>query len=219
MKKIILMLFSFLLLPITLLANETKEEKLNDSIDISMEENFIKYDNITEDIIYENKKLSDRLFMEYYFNFFSTIETDIEGFDEVRETNLNSSVYPSLVLGFESDKFRFSFNPTFIIKEDEEEIFSYKFRFDYVANSRNFRPYLGLIASFNYIDIEYADIQDNAFGYGAGFGVLYDISDNIFVNIGVNYTRVKFDIDVDYGYDISIKLSGVGLNAGFGFRF
>lgn len=218
MKKIILFIILFLL-PVISFAEETKAETSKEIIEQELSNN-TDFQNLYEEYITQeitdSKELKTTPFMEYHFNFFSSSEIDIEYMDEIKEIQLNSSVQTSLSFGFEFENGRVSINPAYMEIEDEEKILSIKFIFDYmpIRPYKRTQPYISLMVSANSIDIEYADISENTFGYGIGSGILYNINDNIFVNLGISYSFVEFDIE-----DTSMEISGFAFNTGFGYRF
>lgn len=218
MKKIVLVLM-LVLLPVISFAEENQTESSDKIIDTeTLTEQDSKKDVQFQELYITNKtQQKAKLFMEYHFNFFSSSEIDIEYMDEIKEIQLNSSIQNSLSFGIDFNYGRLSINPAYIDNNSDENLFSLKLKFDYMAPIeiyKKVRPYIGLAITTNHLNIEYLDINESAIGYEIGAGILYDISKNIFVNLGVSYSTVEFEIQ-----DVSAEFSDFTFNTGFGFRF
>ncbi len=218
MKKIVLVIM-LVLLPVVSFAEESKTESSDKIIETeTLTEQYSEKDVQFQEVYITNKtKQKSKLFMEYHFNFFSSSEIDIEYMDEIKEIQLNSSIQNSLSFGVDFEEGRLSINPAYIDNNDDEILFSLKLKFECMAPieiHKKVRPYIGLAISTNHLNIKYLGIEDNAFGYEIGAGILYDISKNIFVNLGVSYSTVEFEIQ-----HISAEFSDFTFNTGFGFRF
>lgn len=153
-------------------------------------------------------------FLDYNIDLYSNSEIEISGMDDIDAVQLNASGKISLALGVEGDGFRIAFAPSYQ-SEENIELGSVGLELDFLPREPDVvNPYIGVKASYNWLEAVDYDIAERAFGFGITGGFIYNIADALYLKTAITYSVVEFEIE-----DETIEMSGFSLITGFGFRF
>ena len=132
-------------------------------------------------------------------------------------TTLNNGGSIGIGVDINNGLFQLSFDPAYQKTKTSSET-SLKLRADISLMPGTFRPYISAFGGLITVERDDYDIDESTFGYGVGIGAKYYINDNIFADLGLNYSKISFDIDLQ-DVDVTAEYTGIRLYAGFGYRF